>query len=63
MDQSFRVKVFIGHHCHWWELGCWEDFFLGDFCQILKHQVQDIYRQMHWLKKPMLAYGKKYGQK
>ena len=31
---------------------------LGNFFKIFKHQVQGFYHQVHWLKRPMLAYGK-----
>ena len=40
-------------------LGDWGNFvFWVTFSNIFKHQVQGICGQVHWLKKPMLDYGK-----
>ena len=40
-------------------LGDWANFvFWVNFSKIFKHRVQGFYHQVHWLKKPMLAYGK-----
>ena len=41
-------------------LGDWANFVFFITCsENFKHQVQGIYGQVHWLKKPMLAYGKR----
>ena len=40
----------LTHHHQWGDLGGWVIFFLGECCKLLKHQVQDICGQVHWLK-------------
>ena len=41
----------------------WVIFFWVNFSEILKHEVQFFSAEVQWLKKALLAYGKKNAQK
>ena len=56
-NKPFRIECFSCRVLGWTR-GLVKCCFLVIFSKIFKHQMQGICDQVHWLKKPMLAYGK-----